>query len=484
MRPTTVPMPRSAAGRALATALLAVTGLLLFAATALGHATLANSTPSSDGRLSAPPSAVTLTFTEPVQLLEADDADVVDEEGATVSKGGSIAVRDARVLEMPLQPDLADGTYTVRYRIIGADSHVIPGVFVFGVGGGELAEPYLEGSPERGPSETGIWGVSSRFLQLVGLGGLLGLLAFRWLVWAPVLNRTTVLDEGERAAVLTWGRDAYWIGFGCLAVGAMLAEGYLLIVQSAGVLGVSVLSALGDANGVAQVLGGTDFGSLVQLRGAILFGVFALGTVLFLREFGASSDPKPAQAGYARSGSAVLAVLLLAVMTGVAAQGHPRVAAVPALQISAQITHLAVVAVWISGLALLAIVFLRVPAAAPRGGPVLSAEILGRFSRVALIAVGVAVATGALRSVTELGDPAELWETGYGRSILYKLLILCPIGFLALYNRRIITALRRVERPNRATLRRVRLMATAELGLSIAVVIIASLLVAQPPGAS
>ena len=52
----------------------------------------------------------------------------------------------------------------------------------------------------------------------------------------------------------------------------MLAEGYLLVVQSASVLGTSVLDALGDATGISQVLGDTRFGSLVQLRGALLFG--------------------------------------------------------------------------------------------------------------------------------------------------------------------------------------------------------------------
>ena len=98
--------------------------------------------------------------------------------------------------------------------------------------------------------------------------------------------------------------------------------------------------------------------------------------------------------------------------------------------------------------------------------------------------MGLAVLTGVVRAVGELSDPAELWQTGFGRSILYKLALLCPIAFLAFSNRRIVTALRRVRRPNRPTLLLVRRMAEAELALSLAIVVVASVLAAQTPGVS
>ena len=108
--------------------------------------------------------------------------------------------------------------------------------------------------------------------------------------------------------------------------------------------------------------------------------------------------------------------------------------------------------------------------------------MLARFSKVALVAVAVAIVTGVLRSFAELDDPAELWETSYGQSILWKLALLVPIGALALYNRRIIVALSTVSRPNGPTLALVRRMAGAELALSLVIVIVASVLVAQVPG--
>ena len=461
-------------------AIAALAMVLAAAGTALGHAELVQSSPAADSRLSASPAEVTLTFSEPVELVGEDDAQVFNAKGDDVAAEPASNSGQARVVVVPLTPNLPDGTYTVRYSIVSSDSHVVPGVFVFGVGAGELGPPYL-GGQKAGPSETGPWGVSSRFLEVLGLGGLIGLLAFRWLVWAPGVRDAGVAG-GDRDAVLGWGRDVFWVGFGALAVGAMLAEGYLLVVQSASVLGTSVLDALGNATGISQVLGDTRFGSLVQLRGALLFALFAIGAIMFIREYGNAGSPKPPSATGSRVGAVLMALLLLAVLGGIAAQGHASVTSLSTLQVGAQLVHIVAAAVWIAGLALLAISYRRLPAVAPAAGPSLSTRLLARFSRVALVAVALVIITGVIRAIGELDDPAQLWDTAYGRSILYKVALLLPIGALALYNRRVLEALRRVPRPNIPTMRLVRRMAASELALALAVVVIASLLVAQVPG--
>ena len=458
--------------------LVAVAALLASAGTALGHAVLVSSSPAADARLEAAPDRVTLTFSEPVEIVQSDDIDVVDEAGEDVTAGPATNEAEARTVEIPLRPGLGEGTYTVRYQVVSSDSHVIAGVVVFGVGVDELAEPFLGGT-EDGPSETGPWGVSSRFLEMVGLGGLIGLLAFRWLVWGPAVRAE---GGNEREAILGWGRDVFWVGFGALAVGAMLAEGYLLVVQSASVLGTGVLEALGDATGISQVLGDTRFGSLVQLRGALLFGLFAIGAIGFISEYGSAGSPKPPSATGSRAGALLMAALLLAVLGGIAAQGHASVAPLTWLQVGSQLVHIVAAAVWVTGLGLVALAYRRLPAVAPKDGPALSTRVLARFSLVALIAVGLTVLTGVIRSLGELDDPAELWNTAYGRSILFKVALLIPIAALALYNRRILAALQRVRRPNMPSMRLVRRMAASELALSLAVVVIASLLVAQVPG--
>jgi copper transport protein len=464
-------------------ALVACAAFLGASGTALGHPYITASSPPAGATLDAAPGRVTISFNEPVELLRSEDLDVVDSSGAPVSSGPGTVTSDKRVVEIPLRPGLPDGTYTVRYQILGADSHVVPGLLVFGVGGAP-GDPYFSGNGSGGPTETGAWGTSSRFLEIVGLGGLIGLLAFRWLVWAPALRRAQGVRGGERDAALAWGRDMFWVGFGVLAIGAMLAEGYLLVVQSATVLGTGVLKTLGDATGISQVLGNTRFGSLVQLRGGLLFALFAIGAFQFLREYGNQGSPRPPTAAGSRVAGLVMGALLLAVLGGIASQGHASVDSFPALQVGAQLVHVVAVSVWIAGLALVALVHLRLPKIAPDGGPAVASAVLARFSKVALVAVGLAVLTGVVRAVGELNDPAELWQTGFGRSILYKLALLCPIAFLAFSNRRIVTALRRVRRPNRPTLLLVRRMAEAELALSLAIVVVASVLAAQTPGVS
>ena len=462
-------------------ALLVVTALLSTAPTAFAHAYLITTTPAADAKLVSAPAAVTLTFNEPVQLLRSEDATVVDSEGNDVNSGPAASGKDERVVQIPLRPGLPDGTYTVKYQVIGADSHVVPGVFVFGVGPGVLGEPYFA-SGGGGPSESGPWGTSSRFLEIIGLGGLVGLLAFRWLVWAPAIGAMPGVRESEREAVLTWGRDAFWVGFGVFAIGAMLAEGYLLVVQSASVLGSGVWSALRNTNGISQVLSDTRFGSLVQLRGALLFALFAIGAVLFIREYGSASAPKPATVTGSRMAGGLMALLLVVVLGGIASQGHANIDEFSNLQVAAQAVHIVAVSVWIVGLAMVAIIMARLPKVATGAGAGLAARVLTRFSAVALVAVAVAVLTGVFRSLGELSDPAELWQTDYGRSILYKIALLIPIGVIALYNRRIVEALRGVQKPNARTLRLVRRTASTELALSLVIVLIASVLAAQVPG--
>ena len=103
-----------------------------------------------------------------------------------------------------------------------------------------------------------------------------------------------------------------------------------------------------------------------------------------------------------------------------------------------------------------------------RHTPDLTARVLARFSRLALVALVLVVATGTLRALAELDAPRQLWETGYGRTILLKVALLCPLVALAARNRRAATA---------------RLVG-AELALALAIVLVASLLVAEVPGRS
>src|SRR4051794_23429976 len=167
----------------------------------------------------------------------------------------------------------------------------------------------------------------------------------------------------------------------------------------------------------------------------------------------------------------------------VSAQGHASQAPEAALQVGFDAVHLGAAAIWVGGLACLAVVLRAAPRALPGGaGAALAGAGLRGFSRVALGAVGLIAATGLARALGELDAPAQLWATPYGRRLLAKSLLLVPVAVLALRNRRAIATLARGGRPTPAALRRVWHAVRAELAVGTGIVLVASVLVAQVPG--
>lgn len=462
-------------------ALIALVALFVAPTSAIGHAVLIESSPAADALLAQSPEQVELGFNEPIQIVDpAVDADVVASDGTPVQSGPAFVPPDASdSLVIPLRADLAPDTYTVRYRIIGADSHVIPGALVFGVGIDELSEPYLiDAASTGGPSETSPVGVSARFLELATIGGLLGLLSFRWLVWRPSLRRLSEPDTGRRR-VEAWGHDGYWVAFGVLALLSMLSVGWSLVVQTATVFGTSVTEALGDTAAVSIVLGDTRVGELIQLRAALLFVAFALAAWQFLAEQPGQDGGQQAAALRA-SGMAALLVVALGV---VGYQGHASVAPGSVLQVPSHVIHTAAVGIWLGGLAGTIWVLARAPKVAGPPGQSFASLAVSRYARVAVVVLAVVVVTGVIRLFGQLEDPSQLWTTAYGRVVLFKLIVLTPVIFLGLWSGRVVSALRRLRtRPSRAALALLPPRAAVELGLGIVIVVAAALLAGEVPG--
>ena len=236
-----------------------------------------------------------------------------------------------------------------------------------------------------------------------------------------------------------------------------------------------------DPGEVLTVLSTTHFGDLVQLRGALLFALFVIGAWRFIAESSPRAVATPQRPAGPLAPALAMVALSVAAIALVSVQGHASQAPFHTFQVAVDVIHLGSVSIWIAGLAWVLVALRRLPRVAD-GGDVLAARALARFSRVAFVVVGVAIATGVVRAAGELSDPAQLWDTSYGRSIIYKVLLLCPIGVLALRNRRVVNALRAVRTPTAATLRMVRRNVAMELTLTLAVVLVASILVAQVPG--
>jgi len=462
--------------------LVLLLALVVLPATAAAHAIPTEITPQPGQILDSSPTEVRLLFNEEIQLISTDDADVLDENGqSALGSQPFVDPENVRVLHLPLRPNLLDGTYTVAWRVMGPDTHVVPGTTLFGIGVDELSAPVaVRGS--GAPSETGPLAVSARTLHIAALAGLLGLLAFRWLIWRRMWRGGLDISPDGRRAALEWGRDQFWLAFGMLALIAMLTEGYLLVVKSAIANGVGPLTNLQNPAGITAVLQDTRFGDLVQLRGALLFVVFGTATWQFLSEFGSAREPKPPAAVGKPFPSAVMAALLIGILVGVAYSGHAAVAPMAAFQIGVHALHVGALATWITGLVLTIVVLRRIPGVAAAEGRLVSLRMLGIFSAVATVAIGVAFATGAIRAASHLTGPEQLINTTYGQLILLKLALLVPIGVLALRNRRIMNALRRLPTPSDAALLMVRRGVAVEIAVSIVIIIVAGVLAASEPG--
>jgi methionine-rich copper-binding protein CopC len=106
---------------------LAVLITFLWAGPASAHTELVKTVPADGTQITAAPDAVSLTFSGQVLKL-----------GAAVKvsgPGGSAAIGAAKVkgktVSWPVSGDLANGTYSVSWRVTAADGHPIDGKFEF-----------------------------------------------------------------------------------------------------------------------------------------------------------------------------------------------------------------------------------------------------------------------------------------------------------------------------------------------------------------
>jgi methionine-rich copper-binding protein CopC len=87
------------------------------------HAGLAKSIPGSRAQLARSPSQLELCFNEPVEL-NFSSIKVLDDHAVSVSLGVLQQHSDPKCIQSDL-PTLSDGIYTVNYRVLSQDGHVV-----------------------------------------------------------------------------------------------------------------------------------------------------------------------------------------------------------------------------------------------------------------------------------------------------------------------------------------------------------------------
>ena len=108
--------------------LLGVLSSLAMAGSADAHAMLKSISPKDGARLSSPPSEVVLTFNEPISSSFAT-VTVAGTDGQSASSGKARV--SGTTVTQDLSGDLADGRFTITFRVVSEDGHPISGRSTF-----------------------------------------------------------------------------------------------------------------------------------------------------------------------------------------------------------------------------------------------------------------------------------------------------------------------------------------------------------------
>jgi copper transport protein len=358
--------------RLLAVALLA----LALPAAASAHATLTKTEPAFGKRVERSPSVVRLYFDQSVDVLP-DAIRVYDAKGRLLS-GQTLASAEKRTVDAPVSR-LPRGGYTVRWRAVSADGHVVSGVFTFGVR--LRAPPATEAFGAGGPTTSEHL---VRWLYFLALALLAGGLGFRLLVVRGPLG-----EAGQK-------RFYQLVGVG--VVGALEVGIVAFLLRAEDALQLPFVNFLyGDLSPFAK----TRFGYAFV---AMTLGYALVAALVFLAWL---SDREwllwPAFA------------LALGFASGLSLSGHSAAdAGSSSLSQLADWLHLSAAALWVGGLVQLAFVIWPLE-------PGLRRQAFLRFSRLATVLIVVLLGAGTYLSVLRLPHLSDLWTESYGHVLLVKL---------------------------------------------------------------
>ncbi len=444
-----VPCPCRPLGRRLAVLAALLVGLAV-APAASAHAILVSATPDNATVVAQAPKAVTLTFSESVETAFGA-VRVYDSQARRVDTGKILRPASTQV-GSNLEAGLADGTYTVTWRVVSADSHPVHGAFVFSIGtpsgDGQGVAAAVQGAGT--PASVGVLRTVFRALGfgliLLVLGGTLLLIwllppeaEVRTRLWLAVSWTAALLVPVALAAIVLQGASAGGFGLGHALRGEVIA---------------TVLD--------------TRFGKvwLAQAAGAALLAIL---TQLVPR---------------ARWHQAACLGLALWLAVSPGAAGHAQ--ATSAFSFALDAIHVVAASAWIGGLGAL-VAALALAGAGQRRG--LAAAVVPRFSTLALGAVAVLLVAGVTNGYLQVRAWHGLWDTRYGVLLLVKAgLVLGLLLFGALHRLRTVPCLRAAtaaggEAAARAA-RRFLTLACTELAVAAGVVVVTALLVASPPARS
>jgi len=387
--------------------MLMLASILIGAPRAGAHAELDHADPPVDGLLTAPPDRIEIWLTEAIDTGAGSPSIRLFDD-----TGRSIPIGEARL--DPADPrhvlasvaNLDTGTFTVGWAVRSReDGHALSGTYAFRVGGGRAPGAARVQGETPAP-----WAVASRWLTFLGLAAVAGGAFFARLIVGPGADE---MPGTERRRTLVTAGSA-------IALVATLAEP--LLQDRWPRAGIATEGLRGSVEAMPDAW---------WLR---LAAVVLIPTILALTAIRGSRVPSLTRAAtWMLLVVALLGLLGLSLTSHAAAREHWR-----PLGIASVVLHEWSIAVWVGGLAHLAIAWPRQRGDQPDDGrPAVATSIdpVRRFSRIALGLVVIGVATGILNSGLILPHLSSLWESGYGKVLLLKLLALTPVLALATFHR-------------------------------------------------
>lgn len=404
------PIRRPVAAAALLAALVSlVFGLLLAGAgPASAHAALTGSDPQDGAVVDTAPKEVTLSFSEAIAVGD-DSIRVLDPSGKradTEAEPRDLSEGSTVRYGVALHSGLPDGTYTVAWQAISADSHPISGAFTFSIGAPSETTVALS-SQEAGGGPVGVVYDIARYAAYGGFVLLVGGSAFVLICWrggASALPMQRLVVRGwltltAATLVMLLLRNPY-TGSGKFADAFDLAGLQSVLDTKPGAALVSRLLLLGAS----------------ALFIAVLFGTYAR------RED--EQERKDLTFGLAVGGGVVAA--------GIAAtwamSEHASTGIQASIAMPVDVAHLLAVAAWLGGLASLLVALYRTPD--------IGSASVRRFSAVAFGSVVVLAATGIYQSWRQVGSWSALTGTRYGQLLIIKVALIAVLLAVAWFSRR------------------------------------------------
>ncbi|MFE2282725.1 copper resistance protein CopC [Streptomyces sp. NPDC059443] len=415
----TATAPAPSAARVRATALLPrltlvlaalLAALFTAAAPASAHAALTASDPKDGAVVATAPAQVTLSFSEGV-AMNGDSIRVLDPQGKRVDTGELRDLCSGNVIRYgtALRPGQPEGTYTVAWQAISADSHPVSGAFTFSIGAPSQTSVKLP-AQTVGDGPVAIAYDVARYTAYAGFAVLVGGAGFILICW----RRGAAERPMQKLVVRAW----VTLTVATLAM-LLLRNPYTGSGNFADVFDLAGLKAVLETKSGASLVS-----RLLLLGAAALFIAVLFGAYARRHQSGGAGSSGKGSAGTTDEDADGESDLLFGLAIGgtVVAAGiaatwalaeHASTGIQPGLAMPVDIVHLLAVATWLGGLTALLVALHKVPG--------IEREAIRRFSAVAFVSVLVLATTGTYQAWRQVGSWSALTGTSYGQLLLVKL---------------------------------------------------------------